>query len=136
MSVLLVLHLKSLVTHLAMLTEQSTSKLKFVASVVTRQVVMAPSLPQVRQNTTDVNYHILQYTAVIADLQEEITRLRRKSHEPENFLSLPQGKRVQSCTLLSKAVCSVYHTSHGAWRTLVISPYILLMTCFLGTHLQ
>jgi len=73
-----------------MQTEQNILKLKFVTYSL-KYVTWIPLL-QVRQNTTDVNYHILQYTAVIADLQQEITRLRRKSQVPDTFLSVPHGK--------------------------------------------
>jgi len=60
---------------------------------------------QVRQNVLDMTLHIAQYSNIIADLRDEIRRLRQKLDQQQPALPQKQG---------AVAMATGYHSYHAA----------------------
>jgi len=54
-------------------------------------VTVCDLVEQVRQNVLDVSLHIAQYSNIIADLRDEIRRLRQKLDQQHQAFALKHG---------------------------------------------
>ena len=63
----------------------------YMFSIISTYMIKFESFSsQVRRNVMDVSYHIAQYTNIIAELREEVTRLRTRL-DAANHKSVGEG---------------------------------------------